>query len=51
MSDEERYLRNEIQSVIDQWDGTIYGYQLKNMVDNGTDLESVCDFAGIDYED
>ena len=44
-------LNREIERQIDMWDGTIHGYQIKNMYENGTDYESICEFAGIDYED
>ena len=44
-------LDREIQSVIDQWEGTIFGYELKNMRDNGTDYETLCEKAGLLYED
>lgn len=44
-------LNDEIEKQIDLWWGTIHGYQLKNMYENGTDYESICEIAGIDYED
>ncbi len=40
----------EIVSIIDQWDGTAYGESLKNMYENGTDFESICEYAGLDYQ-
>lgn len=40
-----------VQNFIDQYDGTAIGQSVKNMLDNGTDLESICDYADIEYED
>ena len=50
---ERGYLRmhEEIQSFINQYNGTIIGYEVKNMLDNGTDLESICDYAEIPYDE
>lgn len=44
-------LNEEIEDAIRQWDGTIFGYSLKNMYENGTDYETICEQIGIDYED
>jgi len=44
-------LNREIESHIRQWDGTIHGYCVKNMYENGADYESICEFTGIDYDD
>lgn len=44
-------LNEEIESIISQWDGTIHGQTIKNMYENGTDYESICDIADIPYED
>lgn len=38
-----------VQNFIDQYDGTAIGQSVKNMLDNGTDLESICDYADIEY--
>ena len=43
--------REKIETFIRQWDGTILGYQVKNMLDNGTDLETICEATGIEYEE
>ncbi len=43
-------LRAEIESKIRQWEGTVYGYQLKNMYENGQ-IEAVCEMLGLDPED
>ncbi len=44
-------LNERIERMIDLWSGTIFGYQLKNMYENGTNYESICEAAGIDYSD
>ena len=44
-------LNDEIERVIHVWDGTVFGQQIRNMYENGTDYESICDAANIDYED
>ena len=40
-----------IERYIDAWDGTIIGQQVKNMYENGTGYESICEAMQIDYED
>ena len=44
-------LNTEIERFIDNWDGTITGREVKNMYENGTSYESICDKIGIDYSD
>lgn len=44
-------LNSEIERYIDMWDGTIIGYQVKNMYENGMDYESICDAMDIDYSE
>lgn len=44
-------LNEEIESKIRQWDGTIFGLEVKNIYENGADYESICERLGIDYED
>lgn len=44
-------LNCEIERQIDAWDGTIHGQTIKNMYENGSDYESICDVLGIDIED
>lgn len=44
-------LDEAIERMIRIWDGTIHGQTIKNMYENGTDYESICDVAEIDYED
>lgn len=40
-----------IEQYIDMWDGTYIGMKVKNMYENGTSYESICDYANIDYMD
>lgn len=40
-----------IERMIDAWDGTDYGQRIKNMYENGSSYEAICDFADIDYAD
>lgn len=44
-----RPLNAEIERFIDQWDGTAIGQSVKNMYENGTDYESICEMMDIDY--
>lgn len=44
-------LDSEIERRISIWDGTVHGYELKNMYENGADYEDICEVAGIEYED
>ena len=44
-------LNYHIEREIYQWDGTIYGYELKNAYENGTDYESLLYMMGEDYAD
>jgi hypothetical protein len=44
-------LNYEIEKFIDQWDGTITGQEVKNMYENGTSYEAICDKIGLVYED
>lgn len=46
-----RPLNEKIESFIDQWDGTAIGQSVKNMYENGTDYESICEMMDIDYEE
>lgn len=43
-------LNVEIERQIDMWDGTIHGQTIKNMYENGSDYESICEVMQIDYE-
>ena len=40
-----------IENMIRMWDGTIHGQTIRNMYENGSDYESICEIAGIEYED
>lgn len=52
MADRSNLKLNEaIEEHISQWEGTIHGYCIKNMYENGTDYESICSAADIDYDD
>lgn len=44
-------LNEEIERQIMMWDGTIFGFAVKNMYENGSDYESICKQLSIDYED
>lgn len=44
-------LNEAIEQHIAQWDGTVHGYCIKNMWENGADYESICEAANIDIED
>ena len=44
-------LNAEIESIIDQWDGTCYGQSVKNMYENGCSCEQICEYADIRMED
>lgn len=44
-------LNEEIESHIRQWDGTIHGQMVKNMYENGSGYESICEIMQIDYAD
>lgn len=44
-------LNDEIERQIRMWDGTVHGRAIKNMYENGSDYESICEMADIDYQD
>lgn len=44
-------LNEEIEYQIFMWDGTIHGQTIKNMYENGSDYESICEVMQIDYAD
>ena len=44
-------LNTEIERFIDAWDGTAIGQEVKNMYENGTSYEHICERMEIDYED
>lgn len=52
MSDRSNFALNVIiERFIEQWDGTILGFEVRNMFENGTCYEYICERMGIDYED
>ena len=52
MADRSNHKLNvEIERLIDAWDGTIHGQTIKNMYENGSGYESICEVADIDYKD
>ena len=52
MADRSNHRLNvEIERQIDAWDGTIHGQTIKNMYENGSGYESICEVMQIDYED
>ena len=52
MADRSNVRLNEaIEQHIAQWDGTVHGYCIKNMWENGADYESICEAANIDIEE
>lgn len=40
-----------IEQFIDAYDGTAIGLAVKNMYENGTSYESICDYLGWDISD
>lgn len=44
-------LNTEIEQQIRVWDGTIHGQTIKNMYENGSDYESICEVMDVEYED
>lgn len=40
-----------IEKFISNWDGTDIGQAVKNMYENGSSYESICDCMNIDYEE
>lgn len=45
------YLNTEIERYIEQYSGTSIGESARNMYENGTDYEYICDMIGWDYTD
>jgi len=40
-----------IERFIDAWDGTSIGQDVRNMYENSTSYEHICERMGIDYDD
>ncbi len=50
MVDRSNHRLNEaIENMIRMWDGTIHGQTIRNMYENGSGYESICEMAHIDY--
>lgn len=48
--DRDNHLLNaEIERFIEAYDGTAIGQAVKNMYENGSSYECICDYLGIDY--
>ena len=46
---DEDALRYDIEQYIRIWDGTAIGADVKHMYENGSSLESICDYLGWEY--
>lgn len=44
-------LNDIIERFINAYDGTAIGQEVKNMWENGTGYEAICDRMGIEYDD
>lgn len=44
-------LNFDIEQQIDIWDGTIHGQTIKNMYENGSNYEGICEVLNVEYED
>jgi len=44
-------LNEDIERYIDTWRGTAIGQSVKNMYENDSDYESICEVMQIDYEE
>lgn len=44
-------LNVEIERFIEAYDGTAIGQDVRNMYENGTSYEAICDRIGIELED
>lgn len=44
-------LNTDIERFIDAYDGTAIGQDVRNMYENGTSYESICDYLGWDIDD
>ena len=40
-----------IERFINDYDGTAIGAAVRNMYENGTSYEAICDYLGLDYDD
>lgn len=44
-------LNAEIERHIEAWSGTVHGQAIRNMYENGSSYEGICEAMGIDYSD
>lgn len=44
-------LNDDIESFIEAYDGTYVGMEIKNMFENGSSYESICDRLGWDIKE
>ena len=44
-------LNTAIERFISNWDGSSIGQDVKNMYENGSSYESICDRMNTDYEE
>ena len=44
-------LNTVIERFIDNYDGTSIGQDIRNMYENGSDYENICDRMGIEYKE
>ena len=52
MDDRNNYRLNAvIERFIEAYDGTAIGAAVRNMYENGTSYEAICDYLGLDYEE
>lgn len=42
--------KDNIEQFIDMYSGTAIGEEVRRMYENGTDLESICEYADIEHE-
>jgi hypothetical protein len=40
-----------LERKIDAWSGTAWGEDLRNMYENGSSYETICEYIGEDYAD
>lgn len=50
-SNQNARLDSEIERLIDILEGTIKGWEIKNMYENGTSYEVICDVLDLNYND
>lgn len=48
---ENHRLNIEIEHFAEAYDGTAIGQSIRNMYENGSSYEAICDRMGLDYDD